>query len=546
MRFLPQFFAPQELSKTDARLLNMLKRTQERFDKLDELVARIESNVKEYGAAPQFLFDKLNKAIANIASITDRIEGRASGALAHEIAQMRLMIDVKRDMVGDIEEALPGGAALSNSAFRKVKKAVKQLERMEDQGLDRLDTLIAKIEDKPANALLNRRFEKQVDKLLAKVEKIDATLNEQFDARLDALRAQIQEKRQQVEDIRNPPLEPEPAPEPSPEPEPEPTPEPEPEPAPEPEPTPVPEPTPEPEPEPTPEPTPEPEPMPTPAPVWSIDDFKGQGETVVVIDSGWNTQFIGANEDIAFEFDFYGADDASARVPNSNDHGSWVDQVVRDVASLADVIHMKVFPDIGDGANFYDISQALNWVVDNVSNYNITAVNLSLGAGNVLDYVPNHFFAPQYQSLADQGVLSIVSAGNSGQYGMNYVAADPNAIAVSASTSFDTRAGFSQHHEALTDIFAFGQQVRIEDENGGIDIVSGTSFSSPYVAGVAARAQEAAEELLDRHLSQDEFVYILQESGRDLVGYSGDAKGYKVADADLAVQYLLDNYTDFI
>ncbi len=509
MEVIPQFFAPQELSDRDSRLLDRLERTHERFDKLEELMAKIDASVEKYGTAPQRLFDEASAIIAKVASLTDRIEARASDALDSDIAQMRMVIDAKGGRVAETEAALPGGEALDKAEFREVKLAVKQLERLEEKGLDRIETLVERIEGSPSERLYEK-FDEQVAKLMEGAASIDATLNDRFDARLEALREEIETKIQQVETIRNPPADPDP------------------------------------EPELPPEPAPEPDPDPTPTPVWSVDDFRGEGETVVVIDTGWNTQFIGDDEDIAFEYDFYGADDASARVSNSNDHGSWVDQVVRGVASLADVIHMKVFPDNGDSASFFDISQALSWVVDNVSNYNITAVNLSLGAGNVQDYVPNHFFGSQYQSLADQGVLSIVAAGNSGEYGMNYVAADANAIAVSASTSSDTRAGFSQHHEELTDVFAFGHRVGIEDENGRVDTVSGTSFSAPYVAGVAARVQDAAEEIIDRHLTQDEFVFVLQESGRDLVGYNGDADGYRVADADQAVAYFIDNYTDFV
>ena len=69
---------------------------------------------------------------------------------------------------------------------------------------------------------------------------------------------------------------------------------------------------------------------------------------------------------------------------------------------------------------------------------------------------------------------------------------------------------------------------------------SGTSFSAPYVAGVAARLQDAADAVIGRDLTQDEFVFVMQESGRDLLGYDGTAAGYKVADADLAVGYFLD------
>ena len=215
------------------------------------------------------------------------------------------------------------------------------------------------------------------------------------------------------------------------------------------------------------------------------------------------------------------------------------------VAWLSNIIHIKVFPDGGGGATFADIDQALDWCIANVEAYNITSGNLSIGAGNELDYVQGHGFANEYQALADKNVLTVVAAVNSGQYGVNYLAADPNAIAVSASTANNTKVNFTQHYEELTDVFAFGDRVSIEDEAGQFHTVSGISFSAPYVAATAAHLQEAADEILNHRLSQDEFVYILQESGEDLIGYEGDAAGYKVANVDLAVQYFIDNVDHF-
>ena len=281
---------------------------------------------------------------------------------------------------------------------------------------------------------------------------------------------------------------------------------------------------------------------------WSAADFTGDGKTVVVIDSGWNTEFLGSDERPVDQFDFY-SNDGSAQVGNSNDHGSWVDQVVRTVADGVQMIHLKVFPDTSGGAPMSVIDRALDWVIDAVRNddYDISAVNLSLGYGNVTSETASSL-SDEFATLDDLGVFSVVAAGNSGAYGVQYLAADENTIAVSASTSASDIAGFSQHHNGLTDIFALGQSVRIENEFGGANSVSGTSFAAPYISGIAARLQEAADELIDRQLTDEEFVEILQVSGNDLNGYAGssDPAGYHIADADAAVTYFIDNYNDYI
>ena len=89
MEINPQFFALQELSIRDSRLLDRLEGSQERLEKLDELMAKIDASVEKYGAAPQRLLDQMDAVIAKVASITDRIEARASDALASDIAQIR-------------------------------------------------------------------------------------------------------------------------------------------------------------------------------------------------------------------------------------------------------------------------------------------------------------------------------------------------------------------------------------------------------------------------------------------------------------------------
>ena len=281
---------------------------------------------------------------------------------------------------------------------------------------------------------------------------------------------------------------------------------------------------------------------------WTAADFTGDGKTVVVIDTGWNTEFLGSHERPVDQFDFY-SNDGSAQVGNSNDHGSWVDQVVRTVADGVQMIHLKVFPDTSGGAPMSVIDRALDWVIDAVRNddYDISAVNLSLGYGNVTSETASGL-SDEFATLDDLGVFSVVAAGNSGAYGVQYLAADENTIAVSASTSASDIAGFSQHHHGLTDIFALGQSVRIENEFGGANSVSGTSFAAPYISGIAARLQEAADELIDRQLTDEEFVEILQVSGNDLNGYAGssDPAGYHIADADAAVTYFIDNYNDYI
>ena len=110
------------------------------------------------------------------------------------------------------------------------------------------------------------RVDQALERFTEKLDSIDTILGDTFDDRINALREELECKKEIVDDIRNGS-----------------------------------------EPEPELEPTPQPEPEPKPK--FTAEDFQGEGETVVVIDTGWNTQFIGDQEPIVFDYDFQSEDD---------------------------------------------------------------------------------------------------------------------------------------------------------------------------------------------------------------------------------------------
>jgi subtilisin family serine protease len=81
----------------------------------------------------------------------------------------------------------------------------------------------------------------------------------------------------------------------------------------------------------------------------------------------------------------------------------------------------------------------------------------------------------------------IAAAGNNGTSTTVYPAAYPNVIAVSATTSADTMASFSSFG-SFVDLSAPGQDITTAYPGGSYVTISGTSFSSPLTAGVAALA----------------------------------------------------------
>lgn len=126
------------------------------------------------------------------------------------------------------------------------------------------------------------------------------------------------------------------------------------------------------------------------------------------------------------------------------------------------------------------IAAALDYAVANVAR----VINMSLGTEE---------FGPEGDSVvrtaveaaARAGVLLVASAGNSDTSRPNYPAAYPNVMAVASTDGEDAKTGHSSFG-AWVDIAAPGTDIVTTDYDGQYVATAGTSFSSPYVAGVAA------------------------------------------------------------
>ena len=247
----------------------------------------------------------------------------------------------------------------------------------------------------------------------------------------------------------------------------------------------------------------------------ALKTYDGSNQSIVVIDTGHNHGYKYSGE-IVYQYDFADKDDDTYN--HKSNHGSQVAQVASKEAVGADIIHLKVF---GDGKWFAggaDIEDALQWTIDNAEKYNIAAVNMSLGYGNTTK-TSDTFLKDEFAKLAAKDVLTTVAAGNSYQHygeGVSHYSADENTIAVSATDQNGDIAYFSQRDKSLTDIFAQGQNVAVDNVNGTHN-VNGTSFAAPKIAGTVAVVQEAAEDIVGHKLSQERMVDLMQMTGTRII-----------------------------
>jgi hypothetical protein len=135
------------------------------------------------------------------------------------------------------------------------------------------------------------------------------------------------------------------------------------------------------------------------------------------------------------------------------------------------------------------------------------------------------------------GALVVAAGGNRGQEGnqIEFPAGYPHVLGISAIDRDDKPADFSSANAAI-DLTAPGDKIPIaipfDAENDGIAVGSGTSFSTPMVAGTAAWLISARG-----GLAAGQYVDLLRNSARDLGprGWDKDT-GYGLVNLDSALK----------
>ena len=152
-------------------------------------------------------------------------------------------------------------------------------------------------------------------------------------------------------------------------------------------------------------------------------------------------------------------------------------------------------------ALYSTIASAITWATDNgakVINISMAGSTSSLTMENAINYAWN------------KGVIVVASAGNSSTSAPYYPAACKNVVSVSATTSSDLKASWS-NFGATVDVAAPGASIYTTTKGGGYGSVNGTSFSSPITAGLVALIWSA-----NPTLTNAEVVDILLQNTDDL------------------------------
>jgi subtilisin family serine protease len=161
-------------------------------------------------------------------------------------------------------------------------------------------------------------------------------------------------------------------------------------------------------------------------------------------------------------------------------HGTMVAGIVHLVAPGANLMPLKAFQANGTGYNS-EIIRAIYFAVfhnANVLNMSFNLAAYSLEVENAVDF-------------ADlKGLISVAAAGNSGKEVLVYPAAFRNVMGIASTTNDDQRSSFSNYGKRLVWVAAPGEGI-ITTYPFATYVATyaagwGTSFSTPFIAGVAA------------------------------------------------------------
>ncbi len=215
---------------------------------------------------------------------------------------------------------------------------------------------------------------------------------------------------------------------------------------------------------------------------WDIST--GSGVTVAVVDTGTDLDHPDLSGQLVAGRNVL---HPGASPQDDNGHGTLVSGIVAartnnnrggvGIAPSARVMPVKVLDSTGSGSDA-DIALGIDWA----RTHGAKVINLSLG-GSFDDPV----LADAVQNAIAADIVVVAAAGNDSAQTVGFPAADPGVIAVSATTATGALTSFSSYGWRI-DVAAPGLDITSTALGSGDQYAteSGTSFSSPIVAGVAA------------------------------------------------------------
>jgi len=267
-------------------------------------------------------------------------------------------------------------------------------------------------------------------------------------------------------------------------------------------------------------------------------NITGTGQTVCIIDTGVNYTDSALGGCYGYNnvsskctvIGGYNFIDNTDNPMDDNGHGTHVSGIVassdskyKGISPNAKIIMIKAMNSTGGGSNI-DIIAGINWCINNASKFNISVISMSLGDNSTHNsYCDNDtssdgFYGP-IETAISKNISVVVAAGNCntpGQknctIGVSAPACVPNVIIAGAVDSLDN---IYFMRGALPELMAPGINIISTLINGTFGAMSGTSMSTPYIAGAVALIKQYLE-LSGQSKIPQEIESVLNDTGKRL------------------------------
>ncbi|MBD3216169.1 MAG: S8 family serine peptidase, partial [Candidatus Lokiarchaeota archaeon] len=217
------------------------------------------------------------------------------------------------------------------------------------------------------------------------------------------------------------------------------------------------------------------------------------------------------------------------------------------IAPNSNLLSMKVFYDSAEDitSDVGTLENAIEWLKYNKDNYSVRVASMSLGVSyksseNIKRYLDNLI-----DSLVDNNILTVVAAGNDGEFGLGTIespASAESALSVGAVDNNGEMATFSAKGPTYDNIIkpdvcapGVGIKGAIKGGTYSYGFISGTSASTPFVSGLAALLLEKKNNLtaleLKNIISLTSYRTIGPRTIKDNIQGWGVVQGYAAIDA---------------